>query len=149
MFNNLIITIMNATIFEIGKNILKTESNRKSIYKKELFSDCVTDKEKKSLRIKLRRKKDNFIACYLANKKNETKLKELFSAWKQYAEKVYNDIYIIVDNNSAKENISICNEFIEKFKSFEGTNKKTTKRTTTKKPVEKPKEKEIQVEATI
>ena len=141
---------MNATIFEIGKNVLKTESSRKSIYKKELFSDCVTDKEKKSLRIKLRRKKDTFIACYLANKKNETKLKELFSAWKQYAEKVYNDIHIIVDNNSTKENISICNEFIEKFKSFEGTNKKTTKRATTKKPVEKPKEKEeVQVEATI
>lgn len=142
---------MNATIFEIGKNILKTESNRKSIYKKELFSDCVTDKEKKSLRIKLRRKKDTFIACYLANKKNEAKLKELFSAWKQYAEKVYNDIYIIVDNNSAKENISICNEFIEKFKSFEGSGKKanTTKKASTKKPVEKPKEKSVQVETTI
>lgn len=142
---------MNATIFEIGKNILKTESNRKSIYKKELFSDCVTDKEKKSLRIKLRRKKDTFIACYLANKKNEAKLKELFSAWKQYAEKIYNDIYIIVDNNSAKENISICNEFIEKFKSFEGSGKKanTTKKASTKKPVEKPKEKSVQVETTI
>lgn len=142
---------MNATIFEIGKNILKTESSRKSIYKKELFSDCITDKEKKSLRIKLRRKKDTFISCYLANKKNEAKLKELFSAWKQYAEKVYNDVYIIVDNNSAKENISICNEFIERFKSFEGTNKKatTTKRTTTKKVTEKPKEKEMQIETTI
>lgn len=142
---------MNATIFEIGKNILKTESNRKSIYKKELFSECVTDREKKSLRIKLRRKKDTFIACYLANKKNEAKLKELFSAWKQYAEKVYNDIYIIVDNNSAKENISICNDFIEKFKSFEGSGKKanTTKKASTKKPVEKPKEKSVQVETTI
>ena len=141
---------MNATIFEIGKNILKTESNRKSIYKKELFADCVTDKEKKSLRIKLRRKKDTFIACYLANKKNEAKLKELFSAWKQYAEKVYNDIYIIVDNNSARENISICNEFIERFKSFEGTIKKTTtKKASTKKASEKPKEKPVQVETTI
>lgn len=139
----------NATIFEIGKNILKTESSRKSIYKKELFAECVTDKEKKSLRIKLRRKKDTFIACYLANKKNETKLKELFSAWKQYAEKVYNDIYIIVDNNSAKENIQICNEFIERFKSFEGTKKTTGKKATTKKATEKPKEKEVQVEATI
>lgn len=143
---------MNETIFEIGKSILKTESSRKSIYKKELFTNCVTDKEKKSLRIKLRRKKDTFIACYLANKKNEAKLKELFSAWKMYAEKVYNDIYIIVDNNSTKENISICNEFIEKFKSFEGTNKKTNqiKKTTTKKVTnENPKEKEIKVETTI
>lgn len=136
---------MNSTIFEIGKNILKTESNRKSIYKKELFSECVTDKEKKSLRIKLRRKKDTFIACYLANKKNEAKLKELFSAWKQYAEKVYNDIYIIVDNNSAKENIQICNEFIEKFKSFEGG----TKKATAKKATAKPKEKPVQTETTI
>jgi len=136
---------MNTTIFEIGKNILKTESNRKSIYKKELFSECVTDKEKKSLRIKLRRKKDTFIACYLANKNNEAKLKELFSAWKKYAEQVYNDIYIIVDNNSAKENINICNEFIEKFKSFEGTKKATAKKVTN----ENPKEKEIKVETAI
>ena len=141
---------MNSTIFEIGKNLLKTESNRKSIYKKELFSECVTDKEKKTLRIKLRRKKDTFIACYLANKKNEAKLKELFSTWKQYAEKVYNDIYIIVDNNSAKENIHICNEFIERFKSFEEKTNKQTKKTTTKKVTnENPKEKEIKVETTI
>ena len=107
-----------STIFDLGKEILKSESNRKSIYKKDLFKECLTDKQKKSLRIKLRRKKDSFIACYLANKKNETKLKELYNIWKQYAEQVYNDVNIIVDNNSTNENIKICNEFITKTKSI-------------------------------
>lgn len=46
-----------STIFDLGKEILKSESNRKSIYKKDLFKECLTDKQKKSLRIKLRRKK--------------------------------------------------------------------------------------------
>lgn len=118
---------MATSIFEIGKDLLKSESNRKNIYKKDLFKDCATDKEKKSMRIKLRRKKDSFIAAYLSSKKNETKLKELFSVWKQYASQVYTDINIIVDSNSTSENIKICNEFVEAFKKFEEKEKAVAK----------------------
>lgn len=124
-------------IFNIGKDFLKVESNRKSIYKQELFNECPTDKQKKALRIKLRRKRDNFISMYLSSKKDKNKLNQIFNLWKQYSEKVYNDVNIIIDNNSTQENIKICNEFINNFKKYLEESKKV------KKPKEILKEPEI------
>lgn len=42
-------------ILAIGNEIFST-NERKSIYKKEIFAECKTDKEKKNLRMKLRKK---------------------------------------------------------------------------------------------
>ena len=100
-------------VLNFGKEILIFNSkNRKSIYKNSLFEDCKTDKEKKSLRIKLRRKLQNFLGTFLQVEKNPTKIKELQKVWKEYAKEVYNNVNEIVDNNSTQDNKELVKRFI-------------------------------------
>ena len=100
-------------VLNFGKEILISNSkNRKSIYKNSLFEDCKTDKEKKSLRIKLRRKLQNFLGTFLRVEKNPTKIKELQKVWKEYAKEVYNNVNEIVDNNSTQDNKELVKRFI-------------------------------------
>lgn len=100
-------------VLNFGKEILISNSkNRKSIYKNSLFEDCKTDKEKKSLRIKLRRKLRNFLGTFLQVEKNPTKIKELQKVWKEYAKEVYNNVNEIVDNNSTQDNKELVKRFI-------------------------------------
>lgn len=100
-------------VLNFGKEVLISNSkNRKSIYKNSLFEDCKTDKEKKSLRIKLRRKLQNFLGTFLQIEKNPTKIKELQKVWKEYAKEVYNNVNEIVDNNSTQDNKELVKRFI-------------------------------------
>lgn len=100
-------------VLNFGKEILISNSkNRKSIYKNSLFEDCKTDKEKKSLRIKLRRKLQNFLGTFLQVEKNPTKIKELQKVWEEYAKEVYNNVNEIVDNNSTQDNKELVKRFI-------------------------------------
>lgn len=100
-------------VLNFGKEILISNSkNRKSIYKNSLFEDCKSDKEKKFLRIKLRRKLQNFLGTFLQVEKNPTKIKELQKAWKEYAKEVYNNVNEIVDNNSTQDNKELVKRFI-------------------------------------
>lgn len=100
-------------VLNFGKEILISNSkNYKSIYKNSLFEDCKTDKEKKSLRIKLRRKLQNFLGTFLQVEKNPTKIKELQKVWKEYAKEVYNNVNEIVDNNSTQDNKELVKRFI-------------------------------------
>lgn len=100
-------------VLNFGKEILISNSkNRKSIYKNSLFEDCKSDKEKKSLRIKLRRKLQNFLGTFLQVEKNPTKIKELQKVWKEYAKEVYNNVNEIVDNNSTQNNKELVKRFI-------------------------------------
>lgn len=100
-------------VLNFGKEILISNSkNRKSIYKNSLFDECKSDKEKKSLRIKLRRKLQNFLGTFLQIEKNPTKIKELQKVWKEYAKEVYNNVNEIVDNNSTQDNKELVKRFI-------------------------------------
>lgn len=100
-------------VLNFGKEILISNSkNRKSIYKNSLFEDCKSDKEKKSLRIKLRRKLQNFLGTFLQVEKNPTKIKELQKVWKEYAKEVYNNVNEIADNNSTQDNKELVKRFI-------------------------------------
>jgi hypothetical protein len=100
-------------VLNFGKEVLISNSkNRKSIYKNSLFEDCKSDKEKKSLRIKLRRKLQNFLGTFLQVEKNPTKIKELQKVWKEYAKEVYNNVNEIVDNNSTQDNKELIKRFI-------------------------------------
>lgn len=100
-------------VLNFGKEILISNSkNHKSIYKNSIFEDCKTDKEKKSLRIKLRRKLQNFLGTFLQVEKNPTKIKELQKVWKEYAKEVYNNVNEIVDNNSTQDNKELVKRFI-------------------------------------
>lgn len=100
-------------VLNFGKEVLISNSkNRRSIYKNSLFEDCKSDKEKKSLRIKLRRKLQNFLGTFLQVEKNPTKIKELQKVWKEYAKEVYNNVNEIVDNNSTQDNKELVKRFI-------------------------------------
>lgn len=98
-------------ILNIGNDLFST-SERKSIYKKEIFSECKTDKDKKSLRMKLRKKLDNFIAEFIASRNNVNKLSELKTAWQKYAKEVYINVNQIVDANANTEKKQSISDFL-------------------------------------
>lgn len=104
------------SIFEIGTtNLVKSAKSSKTIYKKEIFAECKTDKEKKHLRIKLRRHLKNFIASaftYQQTKQNE-KLQALKKDWKEYAKAVYQNAEIIVDGNASEDFAKDCKNFLQ------------------------------------
>lgn len=100
-------------IFAIGNETIQKEIsfNRATIYKKELFEEK-TDKEKKSIRIKLRKKRDAFLSTFLVVEKDKNKLEALKKDWKEYAKLVYNNIEIIMDNNTNKESVQLIKRFV-------------------------------------
>ena len=104
-------------IFAIGNETIQKEIsfNRATIYKKELF-EGKTDKEKKSIRIKLRKKRDAFLSTFLVVEKDKNKLEALKKDWKEYAKLVYNNIEIIMDNNTNKESVQLIKRFVSVMK---------------------------------
>lgn len=98
-------------ILAIGNEIFST-SERKSIYCKEIFAECKTDKEKKNLRMKLRKKLDAFIAEFIASNKNAEKRKALKKAWQEYAKQVYTNVECIVDANANTEKKDTIKNFL-------------------------------------
>ena len=103
-------------IFEIGaSNLVKGTKSSKTIYKKEIFADCKTDKEKKHLRIKLRRHLKSFIASaftYQQTKQND-KLQALKKDWREYAKQVYQNTEIICDGNANDNFAKDCKNFLQ------------------------------------
>jgi hypothetical protein len=95
----------------IGNEIFST-NERKSLYKKEIFAECKTDKEKKNLRMKLRKKLDTFIAEFIASNKNAEKRKALKKAWQEYAKQVYINANCIVDANANTEKRDTIKNFL-------------------------------------
>lgn len=115
--------IMKANeILEIGNEIFST-NERKSIYRKEIFVECKTDKEKKNLRMKLRKKLDAFIAEFIATSKNEEKRKALRKAWQEYAKQVYINTACIVDANANTEKRDTIKNFLLAMNETEKKNK--------------------------
>lgn len=98
-------------ILAIGNEIFST-SERKSIYRKEIFAECETNKERKNLRMKLRKKLDAFIAEFIASGKNVEKRKALKKAWQEYAEQVYINVECIVDANANTEKKDTIKNFL-------------------------------------
>lgn len=95
-------------ILAIGNNEIK----KSSIYKKEIFAECKTDKEKKNLRMKLRKKLDAFIAEFIASNKNIEKRKALKKAWQEYAKQVYINANCIVNTNANTEKRDTIKNFL-------------------------------------
>lgn len=116
-------TIMKASeVLAIGNEIFST-SERKSIYRKEIFVECKTDKEKKNLRMKLRKKLDAFIAEFIATSKNEEKRKALRKAWQEYSKQVYINSTYIVDANANTEKKDTIKNFLLAMNETEKKNK--------------------------
>lgn len=98
-------------ILAIGNETFSTHE-RKSLYKKEIFAECKTDKEKRNLRMKLRKKLDAFIAEFIASSKNIEKRKALKKAWQEYAKQVYMNANYIVDENANTEKKDTIKNFL-------------------------------------
>lgn len=81
-------------------------TKKASIYKNEIFAEC-TDKEKKSLRKKLR---NMLFSCAtsLVNEKDEKKKKELIKAFNEFYKECY------VNNDYSLQ--SVCNENLKSEK---------------------------------
>lgn len=91
-----------STLQKNTNGLLKTSLGTKkaTIYKEDIFSEC-SDKEKKSLRKKLRN--TLFSLCSsLIDEKEETKKKKLISSFNDYYQSVY------INNDYSLQ--SVCNE---------------------------------------
>jgi len=96
-------------VFESLKGF--TSNKKESIYKSELFSG-MSEKERKSFRRQLRAKRDAMInAFYNASAIGKTK-KEVATAWKKYAEKVYTDASYIFEENTTSDKATIIAKFV-------------------------------------
>lgn len=93
------------SILSIGNsNLINKVRGGATLYNVDLF-EGLNDKEKKHLRIKLRRKLDSFINSafeFVATKK-ESELKQLKNDWIAYAKQIYIDTNIICDANVSEQ----------------------------------------------
>lgn len=109
----------------LTNDVFVKNSNRKksSIYKRELFNGMLDD-DKKKLRRKLRKTLQNkFLATFLTIRKNETELKKLSKIWKEYANKVYNNIEVVCESNTDIETQKLIKQFLESMKNCEAKTK--------------------------
>lgn len=103
--------------------VKNSNGKKSSIYKRELFNGMLDD-DKKKLRRKLRKTLQNkFLATFLTIRKNETELKKLSKIWKEYANKVYNNIDIVCESNTDIETQKLINQFLESMKNCEAKTK--------------------------
>lgn len=107
---------MALNIFQIGaSSLVSSTKSSKTIYKKEVFADCKNDKDKKHLRLKLRRHLQKFIASYVTyrQQKNNDKLEQLRKDWLLYAKNVYENTEIIIDGNASDVLQKDCKMFLD------------------------------------
>ena len=99
--------------------VKNSNGKKSSIYKRELFNGMLDD-DKKKLRRKLRKTLQNkFLATFLTIRKNETELKKLSKIWKEYANKVYNNIEVVCESNTDLETQKLIKQFLESMKNCE------------------------------
>lgn len=103
--------------------VKNSNGKKSSIYKRELFNGMLDD-DKKKLRRKLRKTLQNkFLATFLTIRKNETELKKLSKIWKEYANKVYNNIEVVCESNTDVETQKLIKQFLESMKDCEAKTK--------------------------
>lgn len=103
--------------------VKNSNEKKSSIYKRELFAGLLDD-DKKKLRRKLRKTLQNkFLATFLTIRKNETELKKLSKIWKEYANKVYNNIEVVCESNTDIETQKLIKQFLESMKNCEAKTK--------------------------
>ena len=103
--------------------VKNSNEKKSSIYKRELFAGMLDD-DKKKLRRKLRKTLQNkFLATFLTIRKNEVELKKLSKIWKEYANKVYNNIEVVCESNTDIETQKLIKQFLESMKNCEAKTK--------------------------
>lgn len=103
--------------------VKNSNGKKSSIYRRELFNGMLDD-DKKKLRRKLRKTLQNkFLATFLTIYKNETELKKLSKIWREYANKVYNNIEVVCESNTDIETQKLIKQFLESMKNCEAKTK--------------------------
>lgn len=109
---------------------------KENIYKKDIFADCFTDREKKTMRRKLRNLLDNFVSSILRCK-DTTQLKKLCVEFNKFYLGVYNvndySLLSICSNNTDEVKKANLQKMLDIVKAnIQGETKKATKKTTKK-----------------
>lgn len=106
-------TNLEKVLASVDKSLLVSSqgSKKENIYKKDIFADCITDRDKKTVRRKLRNILDNYVKSILLCK-DAAKLKKLCLDFDKYYKGVYNindySLQSIASNNidaNKKENL--------------------------------------------
>lgn len=94
---------------------------KENLYNSSIYADCLTDKDKKSVRRKIRNLLDNFIGSIIRSEKNKTICENHCKQFKLFYEQVYriNDFSVesLVSNNTdelKKENLKRMLEIVKK-----------------------------------
>lgn len=94
---------------------------KENLYNSSIYADCLTDKDKKSVRRKIRNLLDNFIGSIIRSEKNKTICENHCKQFKVFYEQVYriNDFSVesLVSNNTdelKKENLKKMLEIVKK-----------------------------------
>lgn len=120
-------SIINNMMQTMDKSLFVSNSgqNRENIYKKDIFSVCITDTDKKRTRTKIRNTIDSFCSSFIAYKaqNNIDKLKALKNQFDVFYKTVYlkNDYSIesLISNNTEvnkKNNIIKMLQIIKEIK---------------------------------
>lgn len=134
-------TNLEKVLANVDKSLLvSNQGNKKeNIYKKDIFADCITDRDKKTVRRKLRNILDNYVKSILTCK-DSAKLKKLCIDFNTYYLGVYNvndySLQSIASNNideSKKENLQKFLQIVQKNISVSSSKKPATKKQPTKK----------------
>ena len=94
---------------------------KENLYNSSIYADCLTDRDKKSVRRKIRNLLDNFIGSIIRSEKNKTICENHCKQFKLFYEQVYriNDFSVesLVSNNTdelKKENLKKMLEIVKK-----------------------------------
>jgi mannitol-specific phosphotransferase system IIBC component len=94
---------------------------KENLYNSSIYADCLTDKDKKSVRRKIRSLLDNFIGSIIRSEKNKTICENHCKQFKLFYEQVYriNDFSVesLISNNTdelKKENLKKMLEIVKK-----------------------------------
>lgn len=122
---------------------------KENIYKKDIFADCFTDKEKKTMRRKLRNLLDNFVSSILRCK-DTTQLKKLCVEFNKFYLGFYNvndySLLSICSNNTdevKKENLQKMLDIVKANILEKSEFKKKTTKTKTETKTENNEVKEV------
>ena len=84
---------LDSVLKSLDKSLFVTVSgmNKENVYKLEVFKDCITDRDKKTIRRKLRNILENFISSFLkySELKDTNKIKALKKEFDGYYKQVY------------------------------------------------------------
>lgn len=91
----------------------KGGSRTNSIYTNEVYGGLTLKDEKSKRRRQIRRKLEAFLSDFVTANGNETKLKDVFNAWKQYAPIVYKRPFSDIYDGTDEQQKNLCNRFLE------------------------------------